>query len=112
MIEAPTYTATIYVGMQEGYDGPTHFPYEAIDVCKSYCDEVGYAVTVTPTYFVYKSGQEPGAIVGLINYPRFPASPLEIETHAIAIATRLKSHFNQKRVSIVFPDRTIMLGEQ
>lgn len=107
-----TYTATIYVGVQEGYDGPTHMPLEAIGICKDYCDEVGYAVTVTPTYFVYKSGQEPGVAVGLINYPRFPVSDNATTQHALELAKRLKEAFNQKRVSIVFPDQTIMLGER
>lgn len=44
----------------------------AREICRAYCDEVGYCVTVTPTSYVYTGGEESGFIVGLINYPRFP----------------------------------------
>jgi hypothetical protein len=54
---------------------------------------------------------ELGVAVGLINYPRFPSTPEDINAHAIALATRLKEAFNQKRMSIVTPQTTVMLGD-
>lgn len=42
--------------------------------CQKYCDEVGLCVTVEPVKFIYTGGDETGARVGLINYPRFPES--------------------------------------
>jgi len=41
-------------------------------VCSEYCSRIGLCVTVTPTNYIYKNGQELGAKIGFINYPRFP----------------------------------------
>lgn len=73
-------------------------------------DLIGLCVTVTETTFVYKGGWERGAIVGLINYPRFPKEESEIKELAIELARLMKERFGQKRMSIVFTDETIMLG--
>lgn len=108
----PTYTATIAVGLREGYDGVLHGHSEIEAICQQYVGENGLCVTVTPTTFLYKHGQEPGCIIGLINYPRFPSKPSHIEAHAKALAKELKAKLGQLRVSIVFPDKTVMLGEK
>ena len=78
----------------------------ARDVCRAYCDEVGFCVTVTPTAYVYTGGEEKGFIVGLINYPRFPALPIEIEDHAVRIADKLREALGQESYSIQCPDKT------
>jgi hypothetical protein len=72
-------------------------------------DTVGLCVTVTDTLFVYVHGSEPGLIVGLINYPRFPDTPEGIEGKALALAESLMRVCRQIRVSVVFPDKTVML---
>ena len=109
-----TFTATIYVGLREGRTADLspkiHTIDEVFSVCHAYCNNVGLCVTVTPTYFIYTNGGEPGAIVGLINYPRFPSTPEEIVTHATQLATRLQSQLGQQRVSIVYPESTVMLS--
>ena len=104
-----TYEAKIYCGLKEGYDGRTHILAEVELICQAYCNQVGFAVTITGTKFVYKNGYEDGVIVGLINYPRFPSTKKQIREHAIAIAKKLQSEFKQQRVSIVFSDKTMML---
>ena len=105
-----TFTADIFIGLQEGYDGPLHSLSEVVQVCQGYVDEVGLGVTVTEITFVYTGGKEPGAIVGLINYPRFPKYIEDIRRHAVQIATLLMSHLHQIRCSIVCSDgQTIML---
>lgn len=42
-------------------------------VCREYVIPGG-CVTVTPTNYIYTMGEESGAEIGLINYPRFPKS--------------------------------------
>lgn len=106
-----TFTATVYVGLKERDSGFVHAHAEIEDVCQGYCDERGLCVTVTPTTFIYTNGQEPGAAVGLINYPRFPADGAEIKEHAVKLAHLLKEAVGQCRVSIVFADETVMIGE-
>lgn len=62
---------------------------DAERVCREYCMEVGLCVTVAPTQYIYTGGQEAGFVVGLINYPRFPALPGQVDQHAEALGLRL-----------------------
>jgi len=103
-----TYQATIFVGLREGYDGPIHNVSEVEKLCCDYCTEVGLCVTVTPTRFCYKNGDEAGAIIGLINYPRFPSDPATIDAHAKSIAKRCLEAFGQNRVGYIAGGETSM----
>jgi hypothetical protein len=107
-----TYTATIYCGLKEGYDGTTYALTFAEQLCWKFVNKIGLCVTVTPTKFYYKDGYEDGVIVGLINYPRFPVTEQVIYERAVELAEILKDELRQNRVSIVFPDKTIMLGDK
>lgn len=107
-----TYWANIYVGLQPGYASERVYTIDSVkNILRIYMDEYKLAVTLTPTNFVYVGGSEPGIIVGLINYPRFPSTKDEIIAKAKHLAEYLKKHLEQERVSIVFPDNTVMLGE-
>jgi hypothetical protein len=106
----PTFTATIYVGFS-GTSDDTFWLYRAHALCRAYCDEIGLCVTVTPTRFVYTDGGEDGCAVGLINYPRFPSTREQIKERALVLAERLRVEFVQKRVSVVFTDETVTLGD-
>lgn len=99
-------------GMTESYGGHKHTLEEAIKIAQAYVDAVGLCVTITPTTFVYKLGVEEGVAIGLINYPRFPSTPEVIRKHAVELASVFKLKFAQNRVSIVFPEDTVMLGEK
>lgn len=79
----------------------------ARQICREYCDEVGFCVTVTATTYVYTGGQEDGFIVGLINYPRFPKLPHEIDAHAIRLGATLREKLGQESFSIQYPEHTI-----
>lgn len=109
-----TYYAHIYVGFKEGYvDGcPVHSIDEAREICQQYVDNVGLAVTLEPVEFVYTNGCEPGCRIGLINYPRFPATPDDIRMKAIDLSRIFLDRFGQYRISIVCPDVTIMLEQE
>lgn len=95
---APSYPVSIFIAGD---------PDAAREVCRDFCDDVGFCVTVTPTTYVYTGGQEAGVIVGLINYPRFPRSPAEIQSRALALALKLKDELGQESFSIQYPDTTI-----
>jgi hypothetical protein len=111
MLIEKTFFANIYVGAKEGYDGKEHSLEEALNICQSYCDKIGYAFTVTETNFVYKYGREKGFIIGLIQYPRFPKKEREIIEHAIQIASIFLVKFKQNRISIVTNKKTYMIGD-
>jgi hypothetical protein len=107
-----TFRANIFLGLKEGYNGKIHNIAEIYDFMRGYCDEAGFAVTVTPTKFIYTGGEEDGAIIGIINYPRFPSTPEDLTAHAVEIAWGLMYHYNQFRVSIVCDDNTYMLENE
>jgi hypothetical protein len=104
-----TYYAKIYVGMREGYSDKIHRIEEAYSLLQEYCDTVGLCVTVTPTKYIYKNGEEDGIIIGLINYPRFPSTPYDIEIKAFEIANKFLRAFNQLKVSVEMPETTYMV---
>lgn len=84
--DEPAYSVNVYIG------GDWEQAREAL---QDYVDDVGLCVTVTPTEFVYTGGCEPGIVVGLVNYPRFPSNPTAIWHHAEAIAHRLLDDLHQ-----------------
>lgn len=85
---------------------------KAIEACRSYCDEEGFCVTVTPTTYVYTGGQEAGVCIGLINYGRFPSEPRAIFARAREIADHLIGELGQQSASIEAPDRTLWINRR
>jgi len=84
----------------------------ACDICAKYCDDVGFCVTVTRTIYVYTGGREDGVIVGLINYPRFPATQTEIMNHAGQLAALLCTGLDQQSYSIQNADQTVWVSHR
>lgn len=85
--------------------------WEAETICREYCDQVGLCVTVTETNYCYTGGEEAGVIVGLINYPRFPATPAEILAKAEELAHRLIEGLGQRSATVQTPDATYWIGD-
>lgn len=73
---------------------------DAEKVCRHFCWDVGLCVTVTPTNYIYTGGEQSGFVVGLINYPRFPALPNVIEETAERLAKALAEELCQKSWTI------------
>ena len=107
MKSVETITAKIYLGLREGYTNKLHTIDEVKNFMQDYTDKTSFCVTITPTTFVYKGGRENGAIIGLINYPRFPKTKKELKRRAEEIANLCKNKYKQKRVSIEYQDKTI-----
>lgn len=109
-----TFEAKIYIGFKKEGEEPLSLneTYVRQMLTRNICNDVGLCVTFAPTDFIYTNGNEPGAIIGLINYPRFPSTPEGIMAHAVEIGSQLMEKFNQKRVSIVCTDKTIMLSNE
>jgi hypothetical protein len=112
MTKVPTFTATIYVGLRRHYAGEVMAFDRVEQVIQEWVDRVSYCVTCTRTNYIYKNGNEPGIIVGFINYPRFPADADSIRFKALDLAQILLRECHQMQLSIVFPDETLMLSNQ
>lgn len=96
---AGTYQVTIYIA------GSTS---EAVSACRRWAMR-GACVTVTPCDYVYTFGAETGVAVGLMNYPRFPKLPAEIDRMALGLARYLIEELCQGSASVVTPAQTYWL---
>lgn len=112
MKTVPTWQAQIFCGLRKHYEVCS--PCQSIDkvygVCRRYVHQGdGWCVTVTPTKFIYLGGDEDGVIVGVIMYPRYPASRSLLKERTMELAEMLRTELGQYRVTIVFPDETILV---
>lgn len=98
-----TYWARIYLS------GPLT---EIEQTCRAFCLRVGLCVTVEPTRFIYTGGEESGAVVGLVNYPRFPKTEEEITETAKSLAIQLLDATCQHSVMVMTPDQTEWLTKR
>lgn len=97
-VAAKTYWAKIYVA------GPIEV---AKQICRAVVKEKGLCVTVDPTVYIYTGGEEQGYVVGIINYPRFPAAPDVIRKTAEELAKKLVAETYQHSCTIMYPDDTL-----
>ena len=112
MQKCNTHEVKIYMGLRSGYSEKV-MPFEmAFKMCKDYCDKVKLGLTITLTNFVYVEGDEPGIIVGLINYPRFPDTTNNINEKAYTLAKILMKNLEQERCSVVTPFKTFMFEKE
>lgn len=103
------YNVQIWVGLRKQYTNEIATLDDIRKICQSFVDDEKDCVTITPTEFVYVNGNEPGAIIGFINYPRFSRSEIEIKNRAIKLAEILMKELKQYRVTITTPEYSIML---
>lgn len=99
---APSYKAEIYIGGNYA---------AAVEACRAYCLK-GLCVSVEAADYVYTGGIESGVVVRLINYPRFPKPPAEIEADALALAEYLIRALHQSSASVYTPDNTTWLSRR
>ena len=97
--KASTYECRIYIAGDLG---------RIKELCQEFAWR-GLCVTVTPTTYVYTGGREEGAVVGLMNYPRFPTQREELDKSAKHLAKFLLGALYQKTCSVVTPDVTFWL---
>lgn len=81
-------------------------------ICREYCTDVGLCVTVTPTDFIFTGGQESGAAIGLINYPRFPMTENDLMQTAFDLAKKIGFQAYQSSCCIVGPKETVWLSRR
>jgi len=111
-----TFRAEIYVGAYDNEKDFTRPIAEVKEACQFFVQDEGLCVNVWETWYAYgdgdgEGGNEPGAVVELIHYPRFPRSQPEesITVQALNLAEILMDRMNQKRVSAVCSDETYTL---
>lgn len=96
-ITEPTYVIRLYLS------GPIEVAKQMI---REECYREGLCVTVEPTTFIYTGGEEAGYVVGLLNYPRFPKTKVELMARAADLAVKLLDTTFQHSALMVAPDQT------
>lgn len=106
----------IYIGSRKGYHGSVFDKRELVDFIQEIQAEAGDQagpVRVTETVFVFgkpdSKYQEPGWEIVLIQYPRYPKPVAVLNRFALSLAESLLLHFDQNRISVVFPEEIVML---
>lgn len=107
-----SFNCNIYLGLKYRYDGVVSSFEEAEEFIQTWVNDIGWCVSVTRTEYIYKNGREPGLIIGIINYPRFPVTPTKTKQMALELAEKLMYRFKQFRVTVACPKDTIMLSNQ
>ena len=81
--------------------------------CREWCMK-GACVTVTPTNYIYTMGEEPGAEIGLINYPRFPIDfpQAQITNQAVELGELIMEKACQGSFTIVAPNGTHFISRR
>lgn len=109
-----TFTARIYVGAYDTEEDVSRPIMEIKEACQFFVQDEGLCVNVQETWYSYGDGEgsggnERGAVVELIQYPRFPKPEEEIVVKALDLAEILMDRANQKRVSVVTSGDTYTL---
>jgi len=109
MKKVKTVEVKIFLGLKKGYTESYKSIQQLYNFLRIYCTKYKLAVSITPTRYIYVNGEEDGAIIGLINYPRFPSNKKKIKKRALHLAEELMYEFKQYRVSVMLNDKTYML---
>lgn len=76
--------------------------YDRIEqVCSDYVTEVGLCVNVKKTNYIYSYGEQSGAEIGIISYPRFEIDYEQSIEHAEALCQLLMDKCNQSSATII-----------
>lgn len=78
----------------------------AKQIIRAECLREGLCVTIEPTTFIYTGGEESGYVVGLLNYPRFPSAPDDMDARASDLMRKLLEGTHQHSALMVTPDAT------
>ena len=113
----PTHEVKIYIGSKRGYKGAPFDKAELTAYIWDVQDEAGpdeaNPVRVTETTYLWagpgEKYREEGFEVAVINYPRRPKPTQVINRFALNLAESLLKHFQQNRISVVFPEEIVML---
>lgn len=99
----PTFWARVYIA------GPLEIIKHGL---REECMRAGLCVTIDPTAFIYTGGEEAGAVVQLINYPRFPSTQQAIFERAESIAYNLLDRACQNSALLMTPEKTVWISRQ
>lgn len=85
---------------------------EAKRICREFCFENGFCVSVYEADYIYTGGEESGIIVNCINYPRFKSTYGELYQKARALADMLMTGLYQHSYTLSGARGTIWVSRR
>jgi len=87
--------------------------YDRIEkVCSDYVTEVGLCVNVKRTNFIYTYGEQSGAEIQLIAYPKFSPTREESWDKATKLSERLLDECSQKSLTIIDEHKSVYIERE
>ncbi|UAT28897.1 hypothetical protein PP753_gp61 [Dinoroseobacter phage vB_DshP-R7L] len=83
----------------------------AEEICRRFCER-GMCVSISPANYIYTGGEESGFVVTLINYARFPKSPVRLKEISFELAMDLCVGLHQQSFTIEGPEETLFFSSR
>ncbi len=80
--------------------------------CAEFCTERGLCVAIEAVRYVYTGGREGGAVVTVLNYPRFPKQPEQVCDIADELARFLIERVYQGSATVEGPGQSVFLSRR
>jgi len=80
----------------------------AKQVIRRYCNSHPCCVTVTPTAYIYRGGEEAGFVVTFRNYPRHTSEGCTLEDQGRDLGLLLRGELGQDSFMVVSPRGTML----
>jgi hypothetical protein len=80
----------------------------AKQVIRRYCNSHPCCVTVTPTAYIYRGGEESGFVVTFRNYPRHTSEGCTLEDQGRDLGLLLRGELGQDSFMVVSPRGTML----
>ena len=113
-ISSPSFSATITLGLEFGYNREPLDKSMVIKYLHSYQDalinekNIHLSASITECSIVLSGHNEPHVRLGFINYPRFPLDIVVLKNEIEKLAKHLMTVCEQNRVVVEFMDETVM----
>lgn len=85
---------------------------QIVSLCRQFCFDFPFCVTVSKTIYIYQGGAEEGVEVGLISYARFPRTNDELVEIATKLANKILEDQRQWSYTILTPDKSMWFSRR
>lgn len=105
MKSVSTFTSQIHIGLHRENTNDFYTLEIVKFLCKKYCNQFDWAVSVLATDILYKNGSQPGAII----MSMIPEKAETIMFHATEMSKMLMRELQLINAKVVYPDETVVI---
>jgi len=81
-------------------------------LCRQFCFDFPFCVTITPTTYIYQGGAEDGAEIGIISYAKFPKLKKQLFDIASELAGKIMERESQWCYTILTPSKSVWFSRR